>query len=189
MTMHYLAIAIVLLVLTGCATAPLNDVQVSLPEIHHPPKATAVKNRGLVETRYELRSYRDETTPSLRHEAHAMFRRTRVVDPFVGGLEAVSRESYPRASEARLPASEELAAELATQRRITAELRAMQVALSETERGMKDQLATLVRQSAEVLKVRKELDDEKTRVLASPAALESAADAPAPAPRPPDAKS
>jgi hypothetical protein len=168
---------------------PLQEVQVSRPEVEPAPKAAVVKERGVAETRYELRGYRDATTPFLRHEAHAVYRQTRVPDPSVGRLETVSRETYPRVSEARLPASEELAAELATQRRITAELRAMQVALAETERGMKDQLASLVRQSAEVLKVRKELEDEKTRILATPAAPESASDATAPAPMPAEAKS
>jgi hypothetical protein len=189
MTMHYHAIAIVSLVFTGCAMPPLHEVQVSRPEVEPAPKAAVVKERGLAETRYELRGYRDATTPFLRHEAHAVYRQTRVPYPSVGRLETVSRETYPLVSEARLPASEELAAELATQRRITAELRAMQVALAETERGMKDQLASLVRQSAEVLKVKKELEDEKTRALATPAAPESAADAPAPAPMPAEAKS
>jgi hypothetical protein len=189
MTMHYFAIAILSLVFTGCATSPLPEVQVSRPEVRPPPKVAVANERGLVETRYELRGYRDATTPFLRHEAHAVFRQTRVADSFVDGLETVSRETYPRVSEARLPASEELAAELATQRRITTELRAMQVALSETERGMKDQLATLVRQSAEVLKVRKEIEDEKSRLLATPAEPESGAGAPSSAPVPPEAKS
>jgi hypothetical protein len=189
MTMHYHAIAIVSLAFTGCAMPPLQEVQVSRPEVEPAPKAAVVKERGLAEARYELRGYRDATSPFLRHEAHAVYRQTRVPDPSVGRLETVSRETYPRVSEARLPASEELAAELATQRRITTELRAMQVALSETERGMKEQLATLVRQSAEVLKVRKEIEDEKTRLLATPAEPESGDGAPASAPVSPEAKS
>ena len=57
----------------------------------------------------------------------------------------------------------ELAAELATQKAITAELHALQSSMAETERRMQDQYAQLVRQSAETSKVRDELEAERRR--------------------------
>ena len=58
----------------------------------------------------------------------------------------------------------ELAAELATQKAITAELRAMQSSMSETESRMQAQYAQLVRQSTEAAKLREQLEADRSRL-------------------------
>lgn len=77
-----------------------------------------------------------------------------------------------------MPASEELSAELTTQRKITAELRAMQAALADAEKQMTAQYALLVRQSAETMQLRGQLEDERARVR-SALPVETAPAAPA----------
>jgi hypothetical protein len=128
--------------------------------------ATPVK---FAETRYDVRSYRDAATPSLRHEPHVIYRRTQVASSATNELETVPRASYPPASVAPLPASEEQAAELATQRKISGELRAMQALLEETSQKLQAQYALLVRQSAEALRTRELLEAERNRVRSVPA--------------------
>jgi hypothetical protein len=120
------------------------------------------------ETRYDVRSYRDAANPSLRHEPHVIYRRTQVPSFTSNELETVPRVSYPLASVAPLPASEEQAAELATQRKISEELRAMQALLEETGQKLQAQYAQLVRQSADTLRAREQLDAERNRVRSVP---------------------
>ena len=71
----------------------------------------------------------------------------------------------------------ELAAELATQKAITAELRAMQSSMSETERRMQAQYAQLVGQSTEAAKLREQLEADRSRLRSGvpPAASEPVA--------------
>jgi len=167
MIMRYLAIVSIILAGVACSTAPLDQAQAPTSEIHPAPKTAKAKAGRGVETRYELRGYRDSATPSVRHEAHAIFRESRMPHAYAANLDTIPRETFPAVSEVRLPASDELAAELATQRKITAELRAVQAALAETEREMKNQLATLVRQSAEAMTVKRELEEERARQLSA----------------------
>jgi len=115
-----------------------------------------------------VRGYRESASPSIRHEAHAVYRRTRVPVTASDDLETVPRASYPPASAAPLPASEELTAELATQRKITGDVRAMQASMAEIEQKMQAQYAVLVRQSAEAMKVRDQLAMERSRIRPVP---------------------
>jgi hypothetical protein len=164
------------LLTAGCAMQP-TGAQSPSPAVA-PVVVAAVLPTKLVETRYDLRGYRDASDPSLRHEAHAIYRRTRVPLSTDDKLATVPRSSFPPASVAPLPASEELSAELTTQRKITAELRAMQAALADAEEQMTAQYALLVRQSAETVQVRGQLETERARVRSalpvetSPAELE-----------------
>ena len=111
-----------------------------------------------------MRDYRDAANPAIRHEAHAVYRRTRVPITASDDLEPVRRTVYAPASYSPLPASDELAAELGTQKKITGDLRVMQVSMSEVEQRMQTQYAMLVRQSAELLKVREQLETERGRI-------------------------
>jgi hypothetical protein len=167
-----------LLLTGGCATQPAAVRSTSAPEPSVVlPAATVTKS---VETRYDVRGYRESVNPSLRHEAHAVFRRTRVLLTASSELETVPRETYPPASVRPLSGNEELVAELSTQRKITSELRSVQAALADAEEKMKAQYATLVRQSAEALKLREQLEADRER-LRSGAAVEAP---PAASPKP-----
>ncbi len=152
------------IVVAGCAT--------HLPVVQTPaqpqgPPVAAVAPTRLVETRYEVGGYRE--SPQLRHEAHAVYRQTRVPAPAANSFETVPRTSAPALANSPLPESTELAAELSIQKTITAELRSMQAAMAETECQMQAQYAVLVRQSAEVMGLRQHLETERRRVLAIPA--------------------
>jgi len=129
-----------------------------------PVVIAAVLPTKLVETRYDVRSYREAANPSLRHEAHAVFRCTRVPITASDTLETVPRTSYPPTSVTPMAASAELDAELATQKRITAELRMTQTSVAEIEQKMQVQYAQLVRQSAEALRLREQLESEHRRI-------------------------
>ena len=129
-----------------------------------PVMIAAVLPTKLVETRYDVRSYREAANPSLRHEAHAVFRCTRVPITASDALETVPRTSYPPVSIVPLPASAELATEIATQKKITAELRTAQTSVAEIEQKMQAQYAQLVRQSAEALRLREQLESEHRRI-------------------------
>ncbi len=146
------------LLVAGCATQRPIAVQATQPVVI--PVVVPTKH---VETRYDVRGYRDAANPSLRHEAHTIYRRTRVPVNAGDELATVSRTTYAPASVAPLPASDELEAELAAQKAITADLRTMQASMAETEQRMHAQYATLVRQSAEALKVREQLEAERSR--------------------------
>ncbi|MGC4073969.1 MAG: hypothetical protein QM760_15955 [Nibricoccus sp.] len=151
---------IVPLLSAGCVV-PATESQRVLPA--PPPVVKAAEPTKFVETRYEVRTYRDSATPSLRHDPHAIFRRTRVPDT-VEGTNLATRGTFPPTSIAPLPDSDELAAELALQKKLTAELRTVQAALVETEQKMKTQYAALVRQSEETLKLREHLESERNRL-------------------------
>lgn len=131
------------------------------------PMVTAVSPTKLAETRYEVRGYRDAANPALRHEGHTVFRRTRVPVEDLRSVETVPFISYAPPSIAPLPASDELTAELATQRRITRDVRALQETLKETQIRMQAEYAALVRQSADTLKLREQLEAERKRFRAT----------------------
>ena len=151
------------LLAVGCATQ--RPVAVQAPA---PVAIAAVLPTKIVETRYDVRSYREAASPSIRHEAHSVYRRTRVPVTASDDLETVPRAAYPPASVAPLPASEELTAELATQRKITADVRAMQTSIAAIEQRMQAQYALLVRQSADAIKVRDQLTAERSRTRSVP---------------------
>lgn len=161
--MRHALLLFVSLVVAGCATRQPVAVQPAPPV-----QIAAALPTKAVETRYEVRSYREAANPALRHEAHAVYRRTQVPLGFEGDLVTISRSEFPPASYAPLPAGDELAAELATQKTITADLRTMQRSMAETEKQVQAQYATLVRQSAETLKVREQLEAERMQLRSAP---------------------
>ena len=152
-------ILIILLLVVGCSTPPPVAVQTPTPVL-----IAEVSPTKLGETRFDVRGYREAANPSVRHEAHAVYRRTRVPLTVSDAIVTMPRTAYPAASVSPLPISAELAAELATQKKITGDLRAMQTSMAEAEQQMQAQYATLVRQSAEALKVREQLEAERERV-------------------------
>lgn len=159
--MRSLVILLALACAAGCATQRRTHVVTS------PVTAPAVVREAaptrVVETRYEVRAYRDATEPNVRHAAHAVYRATRVparVEP----LETAPRATFAPASHAPLPQSAELSAELEAQRRITAELREIQTRMAAIETQAQSQYGSLVNQTAESLKLRQQLNDERARV-------------------------
>lgn len=154
------------LLAAGCATQrPSLVVQPPSPVM-----IAATSPTKFVETVYDVRGYREPADSAIRHEAHAVYRRTRVPISRGDELATVPRESYSPASVAPLPASDELNVELSTQRKITAELRAMQASMVEAEQKMQAQYSLLVKQSADTLKVREKLEASRTRVRNEPQA-------------------
>ena len=154
--MRFIGILFLPLMMVGCAapkTATIKPVQ--------PAPVLAAYHSKEVEARYELRGYREPADPGVRHEAHAIYRRTRVPLSTSEEQAVASRTSAPPASLAPLPASEELAAELATQRAITRDIRSMQVSVAETEKKMQAQYALMLRQSAEIAKTHEALKSER----------------------------
>ena len=156
--MRYTSILLIPLLLVGCVTQRPVAIQAPPPVV----LAAALPTK-LVETRYDVRAYREAANPAIRHETHAIYRGTRVPLAASEDLATVPRTTYPPASVVPLPLSAELAAELATQKAITGDLRAMQASMAETERRMQVQYMVLVRQSAEALKVHEKLEAERSR--------------------------
>ena len=148
----------------GCAT---QRPAVLTSRTIQPTVAAAELPTKQVETRYEVRSYREITDPSVRHEAHAIYRTTRVPISACEELTTVPRDAYSPASYAPQPASEELAAELRTQKKITTDIRSMQASIAQTDEHMQAQYATLVRESAKVLKTEEALAAERQRLHAA----------------------
>lgn len=152
--------------LTGCATH--QRAHRPLPEEARPMAAIPARpETSLVETRYEIGGYYDAADPFVRHDPHAIYRATRVpVRPggVIHELTTVPRESFPPASFAPLPASAEMGAELMMQKEITRELRAIHTAMNTTRKEAELKLGELVRQTAETLKLRQTLEEERARV-------------------------
>lgn len=145
----------------GCATQrPTARVTPSEPATPVVRESPATK---VVETRYEVRSYRDADNPGVRHDAHALYRSTRV-PARIDALETAPRTAFAPVSYEPLPPSTELSAELSAQREITAELRALQSRMATIEQQAKNQYGTLVDQTAETVKVRRQLEGERARV-------------------------
>ncbi|MFT3784175.1 MAG: hypothetical protein QM790_19375 [Nibricoccus sp.] len=144
--------------MAGCASKPV--VLEPAPPLRPLGAASSVK---YAETRYELRGYREVANPALRHEPHAVYRRTQVPSFASNVLETTPRTSFPPPSFSPLPASAELDAELAKQRQVAIDMRAAQAALADAEQKVKALYATLVRQSADVLKLKDQLESERNR--------------------------
>jgi hypothetical protein len=142
-------------------------------DISDPIQIEAWTPLKVMETEYYIRGYRDPRLPTLRHEGHKVYRRAMVPDRARDTAGDVERA--PSVAHAPLPVSAELAAELATQRSLTAEVQALQQAMAETERAMREQYAEMLRQSAAVQKLREELEAERNR-LRQIAAIESTPD-------------
>lgn len=167
MNVRHLWILSPALCLAGCVATPPTVTPTAKVPAPALLVVAAVETTKLVETRYEVRAYRETENPSVRHEAHAVFRRTRVPLNAPDRLDTVPRDTFAPASAAPLPANAELNAELAAQRQITAELRAMQASLAKTGEEMQAQYATLVRQSAETVALRDRLEAERARLQRS----------------------
>ena len=165
--MRSICLLVLPVLLAGCATTRPAVAQNSPKAAPAPVAVAAVSPTKVVETAYEIRGYRDAAHPELRHATHIVYRRTRVPATAGDELATVPRTTYPPISFTPLPASEELAAELATQKAITTQLRVMQTSMADTERQMQGQYAQIVRQNAEVLKVRDQLETERIRVRAT----------------------
>jgi hypothetical protein len=127
------------------------------------PLVREVTATRVVETRYDVRSYRDAENPSVRHEPHAVYRTTRV-PARVEKLETTPREQFAPLSYAPLPADAELTAQIAAQKEINAQLRAIQTRMTSIEEQARTQLGTLVGQTEETLSLRRQLEEERARV-------------------------
>lgn len=171
MRCYYILPAVVLV--AGCATQRRASVVTASASEIRPIVQEAVPTHT-VETRYEIRSYRDGHDVSVRHEPHAVYRTTRVPTR-MPALETVPRTEFAPLSHAPLPTSAELSAEIAAQKQITAELHAIQGSMAAVEQKAKTQYGTLVNQTAETIKLRKELEDERARVQALEAQLRNGA--------------
>lgn len=161
---------VVTAVLAGCASPKAVVTQAVAPA----PVLPAETERKAVETRYEVRGYREAGSPAIRHEAHAVYRRT-LVPTNAETTDAVPRTAFTPASYAPLPASEELNAELVKQKAITTDMRAMQSQMAETQTRMQAQYTLLVKQSSEALKVRDALEAERNRARLGTAATDTVA--------------
>ncbi|HVZ65052.1 MAG TPA: hypothetical protein VG838_13355 [Opitutaceae bacterium] len=147
-----------LAVLAGCASPKTVVSQASAPA----PVVDAKAERKAVETRYDVRGYREAASPRIRHEAHAVYRRT-LVPASAEPAETAPRSVFAPASVAPLPASEELNAELEKQKAITAQMQSMQVSMADTQAKMQAQYAQLLKQSGEALRLRERLEIERSQ--------------------------
>lgn len=160
--MRSTCIVILALGVAGCAT--------HRPVANVPPASAAAKPlvreapaTRIVETRYDVRAYRDAEDPGVRHDAHAVYRTTRV-PAHVGSLETTPRHTAAPISYAPLPASTELSAELTAQRQVTTDLREIKARMAAIEQQAQSQYGTLVNQTADSLKLRQQLEAERARV-------------------------
>ena len=69
--MRHISILLMPLLVVGCATQRPVAVQTPPPVL-----IAAVVPTKVIETPYDVRSYREAANPSVRHEAHAVYRRT-----------------------------------------------------------------------------------------------------------------
>jgi hypothetical protein len=155
---------LMLILAGGCAT----HSKVTRPTLTAAPAMAldAVRSTKVVETRFDVRSYRDAAASNVRHEAHAIFRETRVpLGSAVSATEPVS--SYPDSQYIPLPPSAELKTEIETQKTITADLRAMQISMADTQRRMQAQYALLLNESAEIEKTRAKIQITNARNIDS----------------------
>ena len=162
--------------LTGCATHRPVAIS-SAPTTAQPVVRTAPATR-VVETRYDVRAYRDAEDPNVRHDAHAVYRSTRV-PAAVASLDTTPRNTAAPISHAPLPANAELSAELAAQRQVTGELREIQSRMNAIQQQAQSQYGTLLNQTADTLKLRQQLEEERARVRELEAKLRDHAPAPA----------
>lgn len=159
--MRSFCILILAMCMTGCATRrPIANRPATMPATN--PVVREMPATRLVETRYDVRAYRDAEDPSVRHDAHAVYRTTRMPVQ-AGSLDAPPRHVVAPASYAPLPVSAELAAELAAQRQITTELREIKTRMAAIEQQAQSKYGTLVTQTADTLKLRQQLEAERAR--------------------------
>ena len=174
----------------GCAT-PQSERQASpLPGAERAsatPEQSAPKPPALV-TRYELGAYRYPAAPG--EPGSVVYRRTRMgaVPAPADRTASVAVGQGEPSSFAPLPPSAELAAELAMQRQITAELRATQAAMRAMEQEARRQFRVLHAQAGESARVQAALTAERARVRALEDQLRARlAAVPPPPPAPPPA--
>lgn len=142
----------------------------------------AASNRASTGSLRISERYHDANDPTVRHDSHAIYRATRVPVRPSGAKEELStvpRVIFQPASHAPLPANVELGAELATQKQITAELRTIQSAMSATQREAQEKFGELVNQTAETVRLRRDLEAERVRVQRLEASLRERAAEPA----------
>jgi hypothetical protein len=161
--MRHLIWIFVLAGFAGCAS-PKAVVTQATPV----PALPAHAERKAMETRYEVRGYREAGNAAIRHEPHAIYRRT-LVPTNAEASDTVPRTAFAPASVTPLPASEELNAELAKQKTITAEMLGMQREMADTQSKMQGQYALLVQQSNEAMRLRARMDAERARASANSA--------------------
>src|SRR5262245_43992907 len=125
----------------GCATQRPAAQLASKPMAAKPVVREAPATR-IVETRYDVRSYRDADNSSIRHDPHTVYRTTRV-PARVESLDTAPRMEFAPVSYAPLSPSAELSAELTAQREITSELRAVQARMAAIEQQAKGQYGAL----------------------------------------------
>lgn len=155
-------IVILAMCLGGCAThRPVANTTAISPAPK--PVVREAPATRLVETRYDVRAYREAEDPSVRHDAHAVYRTTRV-PAHVNSLDTPPRHAAASISYAPLPASTELSAELSAQRQITTDLREIKTRMAAIEQQAQSQYGTLVSQTADTLKLRQQLEAERARV-------------------------
>jgi peptidoglycan hydrolase CwlO-like protein len=92
-------------------------------------------------------------------------------DDSVDTLVTVPRTAFQPATHAPLSQNAELGAELTTQKQITAELRSIQAAMTATQKNAEEKFGELVNQTAETIKLRRELEEERARVRQLEASL------------------
>lgn len=124
-----------------------------------------------VETRYEVRGYYDGTDPSIWHAAHPVYRETLVSraeaaqPPVAAGGPLTT--FYP-ATYDPLPPNAELSAELAEQRSITANLRAMQSKMAVLQEQAQNQYQELVTGREDADRLRHELEGRVASAASAP---------------------
>lgn len=156
----------IVLAMAGCATHPRVTRSAPPPKALANVAAPAMERTQVVDTPYAVRAYRDPNDPAILHEPHVVLRETRVPHALSAGheLDTLPRDSIPAASYAPLPPNAELAAELSTQKQITADLRSIQVTMAATQKHAEAQYGTLVNATADTLQLRQQLEAERARV-------------------------
>ena len=159
-------------VLSGCAThsrvakaRPAAPLERGVVTTETPRPVT------VVETRYDIAGYRDPADPAVWHEPHAILRKTEVPGqaapaPLTNG----PLTAYVPASYEPLPPSAELAAELAEQRQITAELRTMKTSMFTLQGEAQAQYGKLVAETAATNRLRQQLASDQQARLKNQAA-------------------
>lgn len=160
--MRSFSILVFTICLAGCAT---HRPFVNLPASSAPtqPVVRETPATRVVETRYDVRAYRDADDPRVRHDAHSVYRATRV-PARVESLDTAPRTAFAPASYAPLSPSAELTAELEAQRHITSELREIKARMAAIEQQAQSQFGTLVNQTSDTIRLRQQLEAERARV-------------------------
>jgi len=157
-------ILLILPALVACAATPKSEpAQRQAPE-----PIPAAPEFKVVESRYEVRAYREAGDSNIRHEAHAVFRRTIVPLSAQDRQGVECRTSAPPASVAPLPASEELEAELKSQRAMTQDILVMRASIIETQKKIQAQYALMQQQASEIAKTYEKVKNDKQSTKVAP---------------------